>query len=261
MMAFLFVFVNLAASAICLEAFNSVNVAKSSTRRSLPFVLTHQSTTSSRSPSFFGLTSQLASDASIGDPLPLIEVHNSSVLNNEDINHELALLCKAGNVKEALKLLSVAEENIGASDAAQIDEMSYGTVIQGIANNNWPNSTSLAEELFLRMKRLAVTFPACAPKRFAYNAVIFTWSKTFLKNAGPRCHELLNELWGLYNRTDDLAYLPMKSSYISTLSAWARCGRKREAAQNAEALLEEMERYRSIHPHLAPTTFCVDAVL
>jgi hypothetical protein len=249
-MCLLFLIFKFAAVSVCVEAFASIDVVHIGQRKPFPHALALVR------PCFIHSTAQRASDTLFEDPLKY-QQNSSIIFKGSDINSELARLCQMGNIAEAIALLS---KNMVSSET-EIDEMSYATLVQSMVNKKWPNSTTLAEDFLRRMKRVAIMLPSCAPKRYAYNAVIFAWSKTFLKDAGPRCHELLNELWAAYNETEDLAYLPLRSSYISTLSAWARCGRKLEAAQNAELLLEEMERYRAKHPHLAPSTFCVNTVL
>jgi hypothetical protein len=149
-------------------------------------------------------------------------------------------------------------------------------------------------EIFQRLKRMAQKFPAStslsssfAPTRVDYNAVLLTWSKSYRREAGQRCEQLLTELWSQYNASSETAntdsmehdaeskkstanvirnpYCPSHSTYVSTLTALARSGTGRHGAERAEFLLDEMERLSSTCPdeffHLRPTTICVNIVL
>jgi hypothetical protein len=93
------------------------------------------------------------------------------------------------------------------------------------------------------------------------NSIIGRLSKSKRKDAAQKADDLLTELWSHYIATDDQAYLPTRATYVSTISAWARSGLGRQAAERAEALLEEMEAHRAQHPAMGPNTASVNAVL
>jgi hypothetical protein len=187
----------------------------------------------------------------------------------DDLNCEIKRLCQEGDVDDALKLLNQAEdrminnENAGSnSDTGPIpDHRSYTTLMQAWASRDDTAVPERLEPLLERMKDLSNKYPACTPTALAYNAVILTWSKASRRLSGKRCEELIQELWSKYNETSNSDYLPLRVTYVSTLAAWASSGRGREAATRAEALFEEMEGLRLVHPHLSPTTICANIVL
>ena len=161
----------------------------------------------------------------------------------------------------------------------------------------------LAEGLLQRAREQSKEYPQCEPKAQLYNAVSFVWCKLQPpsptvkdgrrrrppvhrdgKNATEptpptsaaasssswimvppeeRCLELLNELWTKYEETKDKKYVPLKSTYIATLNALSRSGGGTKAAQQAEELLEDMERQsqQNGHVHLEPTTLCFNILL
>jgi hypothetical protein len=154
-----------------------------------------------------------------------------------------------------------------------------------------PDFTSMEEQIELMRaiyQRCKEQSPKSFPTRVATNAVLASWSKSYLPRAGEASVELLKELWMQYHlavasvrlerdATDgndgsigseslnDLVdvqpYCPNLSSYIWTLTSLSRCEGGRPAAQRAEELLEELERHSKDHVHLKPTTSCVNLVL
>jgi pentatricopeptide repeat protein len=182
-----------------------------------------------------------------------------------DLNCEMERLCQAGDVDDALELLNQAQERMivaaSSNDGPFPDHNSYTILMQAWASRDATATPERLEPFLERMKELSKIYPACTPTALTYNAVILTWAKACTRQSGKRCDELMQELRSRYDETSNGAYLPLKATYVSTLAAWASSGRGKEAAERAEAILEEMEGLRLIHPHLAPTTICANIVL
>lgn len=176
-----------------------------------------------------------------------------------ELDERIFKLCASDRMEEAVELLFQTNSDERPSEAA------YSAILSKLASADKPSGSSLQqiEQLFHRMKSLSESGqqPQLAPTASAYNSVVLAWSKTSRDDAGGRCCGLLSELWQKYNETSDSCFLPLESTYVSTLTALARSGRGREAAEHAEELLEEMERFRPKHPELAPTTICANIVL
>jgi pentatricopeptide repeat protein len=200
--------------------------------------------------------------------LPMNEILPLQQLNSVgDLNCEMERLCQAGNVDDALELLNEAEERMLAGDTNTNDSgplpdhNSYTILMQAWASRDATATPERLEPFLERMKELSKSYPACTPTALTYNAVILTWAKACSRQSGKRCDELMQELRSRYDETSNGAYLPLKATYVSTLAAWASSGRGKEAAERAEAILEEMEGLRLVHPHLAPSTICANIVL
>jgi hypothetical protein len=180
-----------------------------------------------------------------------------------DLNCEMERLCQIGDVDDALELLNQAEERMiaGNTNGPLPDCNSYTILMQAWASRDETATPERLEPFLERMRNISQSYPTCTPTALSYNAVILTWSKACTRQSGKRCDELMQELRLRYDETSNGAYLPLKATYVSTLAAWASSGRGREAAERAEAILEEMEGLRLIHPHLAPTTICANIVL
>ena len=138
--------------------------------------------------------------------------------------------------------------------------------------------------------------PPVPPTTVDYNAVLLAYSQSHRREAGARGVALLAQLWARYddapkttnttlhhihppidkddhhhyNKDDDEEtvlqnhpYCPTMATYVSVLLALVRSGTGRVGAEQAEAVLEEMERRRRQDglAHLRPTTFCVNLVL
>jgi hypothetical protein len=206
---------------------------------------------------------RLFSSRDDGLVLPMNEILPLQQLNSVgDLNCEMQRLCQAGDVDDALELLNQAEERmIAASDGPFPDHNSYTILMQAWASRDATATPERLEPFLERMKELSKIYPACTPTALTYNAVILTWTKAGTRQSGKRCDELMQELRSRYDETSNGAYLPLKATYVSTLAAWASSGRGKEAAERAEAILEEMEGLRLIHPHLAPSTICANIVL
>lgn len=180
----------------------------------------------------------------------------------DDLVSSIVEACGRGDVDEAMHMLDRAEHLLRSGKAdCQLNASVFVKVMQTIAAGDTTDTVQQVELVLSRMLTLSKLEPSCTPKGAAYNSVILAWSKSFQRESGQRCLELLEELWSRYNATGDSDYLPMKSTYISTLTAIARSGRNRDNAVRAEALLDEMERVRHEHQFLAPTTICVNIVL
>jgi hypothetical protein len=191
------------------------------------------------------------------------EMDYSNLLTTKELNDELRRLCESGLPQSAFELLEISEERFGQAGATGLpDEMSFTIVIESLAGQGHTRAPDLADRMLQRMIDYSKEHPACLPTAKAYNAVIFAWSKNSeIKQAAARCNECLEELWSQYEKTKDTRFIPPRSSYISTITALSRSRGGRRAAEQAEELLESMEKRRVKHPHLAPTTLCTNAVL
>jgi len=181
-----------------------------------------------------------------------------------DINSAVAELCRGKSFEKAARvLLEYADDG----STAGVNAESYHMVMQSIAAKcddaaSANKAATLLEKLLEKAKHVSKSDNGFATTCRMYNSVILAWSKSFEGKAGPRCVELLQDLWSRYNQTRNSQCLPMKSTYVLTLTALARSAKRtRETAQQAESLLEEMERLREEHAFLAPTTVCVNVVL
>jgi hypothetical protein len=195
-------------------------------------------------------------------------IQSSSVSEEQNLlNERIAELCRSGLVEEAIILLEGQLQVERSGDVCEQfpNETSFTTIMCALVTRNDDSISNLLEQLedlLERMKSLSTAGRVeCTPTIAAYNILVLAWSKSFLGDAGIRCDELLSELWERYNKTQDMRFLPLKSTYVSTLTALARSGRGKEAAQLAEERLEEMERLRLDHPTVAPSTICFNVVL
>jgi hypothetical protein len=214
----------------------------------------------------FSQATRLFASRDDGLVLPMNEILPLQELNSVgDLNCEMERLCQAGDVDDALELLNQAEARMIAGSTASNgpfpDHNSYTILMQAWASRDATATPERLEPFLERMKELSKSYPACTPTALTYNAVILTWAKACTRQSGKRCDELMQELRLRYDETSNGAYLPLKATYVSTLAAWASSGRGKEAAERAEAILEEMEGLRLVHPHLAPSTICANIVL
>jgi hypothetical protein len=220
---------------------------------------------------------------------------------------EILQLYQPGRVREALRLFNEAtqksvEEEIDNDD--QADSSQSLSTVETLTNllialskmndeiANTPDVASMEERIELMQaiyQRCKEQSPSVFPTRIATNAVLASWSKSYLPRAGEASIELLNELWmqyhmavasarlereatdsngasigsddSLHDSADVQPYCPTLSSYVWTLTSLSRCEGGRPAAERAEELLEEMELHSKAHVHLKPTTCCVNLVL
>lgn len=186
------------------------------------------------------------------------------------VNAQIAKLCEDDAIDDAVKLLDRSEDALmenNGNDFAFPSEVSYRMILDALtASYKNKNATVLRQitDFFARLQQVALQFPMLAPTARAYNVVLSAYAKSYNRDAGTKCVELLETLWGQYNATDDdKNYCPTHTTYVETLTALARSGGN-EAAEQAEELLEEMERCsssRDVLSHLRPTTTCVNIVL
>lgn len=184
---------------------------------------------------------------------------------------------------------------IHSSRSVKPNTITYNSVINALCNSIQQGRISsttviestpiLAQSLLDEMKNhiLQQTNVFCVPDTTTYNTVLKVWSNSLRKDCGYNSEELLNEMWSYHNEYQKhlknqqafintnnttsrllLDVTPDQFSYSTTISAWARSSihNNDTSAKNAERLLEQMEEYRSKgFTHLAPTTYCVNAVL
>ena len=180
-----------------------------------------------------------------------------------EVNERIIELCRSGQVNSALEiLLSQTEEAKTGDGVSPPSSEAFTCVMVALAEKKDPSLIQVIEDLLQRMKSLARQgWLESEPTAKAYNALVLALSRSFREEAGSRCAVLLDELWKRYNETNDSRFVPLESTYVSTLTALARCNGGVNTAQRAEAILEEMERFREEHPSLAPSTICVNIVL
>ena len=176
------------------------------------------------------------------------------------LNDAVHGLCREGKLDDAMKLIHTMEESMDDMESLKPGQSTYVAVMKSYARSDRDDAAEKAEEILSHMSSLS--HACCMPKGQAYSAAILAWSNSKHVNAGQRADALLSKLWSLYNSTEDQAYLPTRATYTSAITAWARSGQSKKAAERAEELLEEMEDYcRKGYESLGPTTACVNAVL
>lgn len=178
------------------------------------------------------------------------------------IDADIDNLCQSGKLNQALETLERYEKELEDNNTVVPSTANpYIKIMQAIASSDEVDAPDKLEKLLEKVKEVRSTSPSVAPISMAYNALMLSLSKSHRRDAGVRCEELLEEMWAMYNETNDSQYLPQKACYISTLSAHARSGKGRKAAEQAESILEDMENLREEFPFLSPTTLCVNIVL
>ena len=183
----------------------------------------------------------------------------ASTDSSTEVNLQIQDLCRKNRVDEALE--EIKQQIKMDTSFPSMNETAFMSVMSALALEQSDSHLEKMEGLFQQMKEHSKTRDTCRPSALVYNSLILAWSRSFREDSGTRCDELLSELWQQYNATQDSRLVPMKSTYISTLTALARSRGGVPAAQRAEELLEEMERFRVVHPELKPTTVCVNVVL
>jgi hypothetical protein len=258
-----------------------------------------------RSETTRGTLHRLCGSTSDYPSMPSAEQSKASFPSSrEELNTRIEQLCQE-NADDAIHLLEESEDMMSnhndLSIGAYPDHYTYTILLQSLATGGsnkridddhveyrlhashtvTQSTLKQIENIFGRMKELGQKHEHCKPTNLAYSAVILAWSKSYRREAGQRCEQLLNELWAKHNATIaatetnvanqsdkdeghnsfESRYIPLKSTYISTLTAIARSAGGLGAAERAEALLEEMELLGIDYPHLEPTTVCVNIVL
>jgi len=208
---------------------------------------------------------------------------------------------KIGNSEKALYLLqymyNLDDYNTTSNNRnVKPNTITYNSVINSLCNSiqqgRISNTTIIkstpitAQHLLEEMKNhiLQQTNLFCMPDTTTYNTVLKVWSYSLRKDSGYHSEQLLNEMWFYHheyqnqsniniddkesiNNNDNSLLLnvtPDQFTYSTAISAWARSSVQSNStsAKKAEQLLEQMEEYRMKgYTHLAPTTYCVNAVL
>lgn len=193
------------------------------------------------------------------EQLGSFEVTSANCKDSTALNEAIHRLCQTGDVDKAQDLLFSLEEAMEHDEyRVRLNQSLYVIVINALGREGLAER---CQDILQHMKSISETHECCTPKGQAYSAVIWAWSNSKDPNGANRADALLTELWEHFNCTQDRSYIPTRATYASTISAWARCARSKDAAERAEELLEEMESYRELYPLLGPTTACVNAVL
>lgn len=179
----------------------------------------------------------------------------SSTNSLSPISERIKGLLDHGDVEAAIRLL---QDSIDTQHDRLYTEKTYHAALTALASHNLPGAGELADDL-------CQTLASCGhyPSADIMNAIITVWAKSTEAEAGEICAGYIQSLWSKFGETGDEQYVPMRSSYISTINALSR-GRNQtgeEKAQKAEAMLEEMEMKRISHPRLAPNTITINSVL
>lgn len=164
---------------------------------------------------------------------------------------EIRELLVAGQVEAAIALAKDSTDH-------PLDEKAYQIVLQSLSDIESEDAPDIADNLLHSMLDQGLV-----PSNVIYNLVIAVWSKSTRKEASKKCIQYLRDLWSCHEKKGDDCFVPMRSSYISSITSLSRSTRKpgSENAEAAEALLEEMEERRHLYPQLAPNAVAVNAVL
>lgn len=192
----------------------------------------------------------------------LLEERTEIPIPSQLLRDEIKTLCKQGKILEAANVLEQAELSMAEKESNSWPEEScYLTILKALTWESNSQSTMMAENIIDRMIDNSKNGKCEPPSAQAYNAAICVWAESNRQNAASRCCEYLDMLWSLYDQTKDEKFVPLRSSYISTIDALSRSRKGLEGAMEAERLLEDMERFSQIHPSLAPNTISFNAVL
>jgi hypothetical protein len=171
------------------------------------------------------------------------------------MSHQIAELVKSGDICAAFEFLT-------NSTATNYEEFSstglYQTVLVALASYEPLEATTQADKLYK-----TIVDSGYHPTSEVVNAIVAIWAKSGRENSADRCMQYIRSLWSKHDQTGDEQFVPMRSSYVSAIASLSR-GRSRigrENAEQAEALLEEMEKRRVSHPRLSLNTVTVNAVL
>lgn len=207
-----------------------------------------------RLPTYPAFTSILKLSTQAGLSIDSLENTLSSL---DNLHSHIKNLCSKGRPEDAIALLEKSDQLFSEKKVDfSPDESCYITILQALAESEELRAPELADSLFEKMNH-----KGCVQTSSAYNAIISVWSDSFRKEAGDKCSQYLQSLWSLYDETKEPKFVPLRSSYISTITALSRSRQGREGAAKAEELLENMEELCREHSHLAPTTICVNGVL
>ena len=191
----------------------------------------------------------------------------SSVLGQSE-SHEVGNVVDLSPLAEQIRTLSTSGQ-LQASVAllkeatlqqrnSILEDKAYQILLQALSQSQMSDAPEIADELLSLLLDSDVR-----PTNEIYNHVISIWSKSSRREASSKCVDYLEDLWKHYDETGDLAFVPMRSSYISTITALSRSknSQGQANAEKAESLLEEMEEKRQQFPQLTPNTIAVNGVL
>jgi hypothetical protein len=181
---------------------------------------------------------------------------------NIQLDDKVRSLCREGKLSDATKLLEKAELKFSErGDDNRPEEKCYLTIFKAFTEISKPQSAKMADDFLKRMITNSENGIGCLPTAQSYNAAISVWASSNRAEAGEQCSKYLDSLWSIYNETNDPKYLPLRSSYITTIDALSQSRGGFNAGKKAEALLENMEDMQFEHPQLTPTTICYNAVM
>lgn len=193
----------------------------------------------------------------------LLQERTELPISSQQLRDEIKYLCKAGKVFDAAVILEKAEISLVDSGSSDLwpEESCYVTILKALTRESNSQSTMMADNIIERMTENSENGKGHPPTAQAYNAAICVWAVSNRNHAASRCCEYLDNLWSLYDKTKDKRFVPLRSSYISTIDALSRTRKGFEGATQAERLLEDMENFSQEHSSLTPNTICFNAVL
>lgn len=164
-------------------------------------------------------------------------------------------LAEKGDIKTSLQML---KDSTSTCYEDYLKEGVYQAVLATLAASRLPEAPQQANDMYQ-----TIIESGFHPSGEVVNSIIAVLAKSNQETSGDTCNRYITALWSKHAETGDERFVPMRSSYISAITCLSR-GRTRpgrERAEQAEALLEEMEKRRVDYPRLSPNTVTVNAVL
>lgn len=184
------------------------------------------------------------------------------------LNSEIARLCQANLIDEAMELLTSARDALinCSADFSFPNTESFNIILSSLAKRSSPNlDCERINRIFQNQAKLAASYEKVAPNQESYLAVITAYSKSNEKNASKRCVHLLDDLLLKYEESErNVDLMPTFPCFVSTLSALARSGTSWRTAEKAQGILSQMETLSASDEnlaHLAPDRKCYNIVL
>jgi Pentatricopeptide repeat domain len=154
---------------------------------------------------------------------------------------------RTGHVRETLQVLKAMEQRYEKTmdGALQPNSFSYNTVLAAYAKSRGGKAAAERAQQFLEH-----TMPS--PDVISYNALLTTWARSGVPQAGVRAEDILR----------DMPIPPNAKSYAAVMDAWSR-SRTEEAAARAHGLLKELQDLfeQTEDEHLRPNCICYSSVI
>lgn len=172
------------------------------------------------------------------------------------LGQRIGNLVAEGNFKASVQLL---KESVSPDSGHFVEDEAYKTILRALSDGGADDGPDIAEDVL----SVYVQDHGSIPTSEICNIIISVWAKSSRQEAAEKCRAHLESLWDQHSKTGDERFVPMRSSYISTIATLSRSRHRlgRENAEKAEELLEEMEEKRRKYPQLSPNTIAVNTVL